>query len=110
MSAVPTPPETYQAFMRRYPKMGQAWECIAEAGKEGPLDAKTMRLVKLAVALGGLRQGAVHASVRKALAMGITRAEIEQVIALSAGTLGLPASVAVFTWVQDVLDQPRSET
>jgi alkylhydroperoxidase/carboxymuconolactone decarboxylase family protein YurZ len=110
MNAAPTPPETYQAFMRRFPKMGEAWECIAEAGKEGPLDAKTMRLVKLAVALGGLRQGAVHASVRKALAMGITRAEIEQVIALSAGTLGLPATVAVFSWVQDVLAQPRAET
>jgi alkylhydroperoxidase/carboxymuconolactone decarboxylase family protein YurZ len=110
MNAAPTPPETYQAFMRRYPKMGEAWECIAEAGKEGPLDVKTMRLVKLAVALGGLRQGAVHASVRKALALGITRAEIEQVVALSAGTLGLPATVAVFSWVQDILAQSGPTT
>src|SRR5262249_17064822 len=110
MNAAPTPPETYQAFMRRYPKMGQAWECIAEAGKEGPLDAKTMRLVKLAVAIGALRQGAVHAGVRKALAMGITREEIEQVVALSAGALGLPATVAVFSWVEDVLGRPESKT
>ena len=110
MSAAPTPPETYQAFMRRYPKMGQAWECIAEAGKEGPLGAKTMRLVKLAVAIGALRQGAVHAGVRKALAMGITREEIEQVVALAAGALGLPATVAVFSWVEDVLGRPGSKT
>ena len=103
MSAAPTPPETYQAFLKRYPKIGQAWEWLAEAGREGPLDAKTVRLIKLAVALGAMREGAVHASVRKALAQGISREEVEQVIALAAGTLGLPATVAVYSWVQDNL-------
>jgi len=53
--------------------------------------------------LGALREGAVHANVRKALAAGISREEIEQVIALAGGTLGLPATVAVFSWVQDAL-------
>jgi len=101
MKAEPKPPKAYEAFVKRYPKIGQAWECIAEAGKEGPLDAKTSRLVKLAIAIGALREGAVHASVRKALSMGITREEIEQVIALAGGTLGLPATVAVFSWAQD---------
>ncbi len=103
MSTAPTPPQTYQEFVKRYPKIGQAWESLAEAGKEGPLAEKTARLVKLAVAVGALRQGAIHSSVRKALALGIPRAEIEQVIALAASTLGLPATVAVFSWVQDVL-------
>jgi len=101
MKAEPKPPKAYEAFVKRYPKMGQAWECIAEAGKDGPLDEKTIRLVKLAIAIGALREGAVHASVRKALSMGITREEIEQVIALAGGTLGLPATVAVFSWVED---------
>jgi alkylhydroperoxidase/carboxymuconolactone decarboxylase family protein YurZ len=45
----------------------------------------------------------VHASVRKALAQGITRAEIEQTIAIASATVGLPATVAVFSWVQDLL-------
>ncbi len=107
MSTAPIPPETYQAFVQRYPKIGQAWERLAEAGREGPLDAKTVRLVKLAVALGALREGAVHANVRKALAQGISREEVEQVIALAAGTLGLPATVAVYSWVQDHLAQDR---
>ncbi len=91
MTPEPKPPDTFQAFVKRYPKIGQAWEGIAEAGKEGPLDKKTLRLVKLAVAIGALREGAVHASVRKALSMGISRQEIEQVIALAAGTIGLCA-------------------
>jgi alkylhydroperoxidase/carboxymuconolactone decarboxylase family protein YurZ len=103
MSSPPTPPDTYQEFLRCYPRIGQAWEALAEAGKEGPLDAKAVRLVKLAVAVGALREGAVHANVRKALALGISRAEIEQVVALAAGTIGLPASVAVFSWIRDSL-------
>ncbi len=109
MSTTPKPPETYQAFVKRYPKIGQAWEMIAEAGKQGPLDEKAARLVKLAVAVGALREGAIHANVRKALAQGISRQEVEQVIALAAGTLGLPATVAVFSWVQDVLEAAGPE-
>jgi 4-carboxymuconolactone decarboxylase len=101
MASVPRPPKMYRAFMERFPKIGAAWEAIADSGKEGPLDAKTARLVKLAVSIGALREGAVHAGVRKALAQGIKREEIEQVIALAAGTLGLPATVAVFSWVQE---------
>jgi alkylhydroperoxidase/carboxymuconolactone decarboxylase family protein YurZ len=110
MPPTPKPPETYEAFVKRYPKIGQAWECIAEAGKEGPLDGKTTRLIKLAVAIGALREGAVHAGIRKALAMGITKEEIDQVIALAAGTLGLPATVAVFSWIQESLTRGPKET
>jgi len=71
---------------------------MAEGRRQGPLDAKTQRLVKLAVGIGAMREGAVHASVRKARAMGIETEAIEQVVALSAGTLGMPATVAAYTW------------
>ncbi len=97
----PTPPKAYQRFVKRYPKLGEAWERIHEAGDEGPLDARTARLVKLGIAVGAMREGAIHSSVRKARDMGITSLEIEQVIALAAGTLGLPATVAVYTWVTE---------
>ena len=103
MDSEPKPPRTYDDFIKRYPKLGHAWEQISQAGNEGPLDVKTVRLVKLAVAAGALREGAVRASVRKALAQGITEAEVSQVVALAAGTLGLPSTVAVFSWIQDVL-------
>src|SRR6516165_5043830 len=86
MSSLPLPPDTYREFVQRYPKIAEGWEVIASAGKEGPLGEKTARLIKLAVACAALREGAVHANVRKALALGITREEIEQVIALTAGT------------------------
>ena len=38
------PPKTYQDFISRYPKLGEAWEKIAEAGQSGPLDEQTVRL------------------------------------------------------------------
>ncbi len=101
MSQLPDPPSRYTQFIEQFPKLGEAWQQIAEAGREGPLDARTARLVKLAVAIGALRQGPVHASARKARAMGISEEELAQVVALSAGTLGLPSAVAAFSWLQD---------
>ncbi len=104
MSRQPEPPKAYRAFVTRFPKLGQAWDLLGEAGQEGPLDPRTARLVKLAVAIGAGREGAVHASARKAVAMGITREEMEQVVALTAGTLGMPTAVAAHRWILDVLE------
>ncbi|MBI4912331.1 MAG: carboxymuconolactone decarboxylase family protein [Acidobacteria bacterium] len=103
---LPEPPKKYQRFIARFPKLGQAWEALHEAGEQGPLDARTQRLVKLAVAVGALREGSVHASARKGMAEGLTEAEMMQVVALAAGTLGMPGAVAAFTWIHDVLDKP----
>ncbi|MBI4510502.1 MAG: carboxymuconolactone decarboxylase family protein [Deltaproteobacteria bacterium] len=104
MSQLPRPPKAYEEFVARYPKLSQAWDLMAEAGKEGPLDAKTARLVKLGIAIGALREGAVRSGVRKGLAAGVSKAEIEQVVALAAGTVGLPATVAISSWIKDLLD------
>jgi 4-carboxymuconolactone decarboxylase len=103
MSDLPKPPKTHDEFRQTFPELGAAWEAVGSAGKNGPLDEKTARLIKLAVAIGAQQEGAVHASVRKGLAMGITRAELEQVVALCAGTLGFPQAVAAYTWITDLL-------
>lgn len=105
MKRGPKPPKTYESFVRRYPKLSEAWEKISEAGREGPIDSKTSRLIKLAIAIGAMREGAVHSNVRKAVAAGIAVEEIEQVVALAASTLGMPSTVAVFTWVHDEIDR-----
>ena len=101
MSQLPEAPKTYRDFIARFPKLGEAWESLSEAGQEGPLDAKTQRLLKLAVAIGAQKEGPVHASARKALAAGITREELEQVVALAAGTIGMPATVAAWSWIRE---------
>lgn len=102
----PKPPKTYEEFIGRFPALKAAWEATADAGRQGPIDQRTARFVKLGIAIGAMREGAVHASARKALALGITKEEMEQVIALAAGTLGLPSTVAVYTWMRDLLGVP----
>ncbi|MDO8580510.1 MAG: carboxymuconolactone decarboxylase family protein [Candidatus Omnitrophota bacterium] len=102
---MPKPPKLYETFNKRYPKLKEAYELIAEAGKQGPLDERTTRLVKLGIVMGAMREGAVHANVRKALALGISREEIEQVVCLAARTLGLPSTVAVFSWIQETIKE-----
>ena len=104
MSDFPKPPRTFLEFADRFPKVMEGWEALAEAGRAGPLDERTARLVKLGIAIGAMREGAVHASVRKARALGIPEAAVEQVVALAAGTIGLPATVAVWSWTLDRTD------
>lgn len=101
------PPRAYERFVKRYPKLGAAWESIRAEEACGPLAPKTARLIKLGVAAGALREGAVHSAVRKAIEAGATRAEIEQVVALAAGTIGLPSAVAVSTWIEEQLAQKK---
>ncbi len=103
MALTPKPPQTYESFIKRFPKLKEAWGQIAEAGREGPLDERTVRIVKLAIAIGAQKEGAVHASIRKALSINISLKEIEQVISIAAGTIGLPSTVAVYSWMKDVL-------
>jgi len=101
MRTASKPPAAHKEFVRRFPKLGQAWELVNEEGRQGPLDAKTQRLVKLAIGIGALREGAVHSGVRKARDAGASLVEIEQLVALGASTIGFPATVAVWTWIRD---------
>ena len=102
------PPKKYTEFIERFPKLGEAWEAIHEAEAEGPLDPRTARLIKLAVAIGAFKEGTVHAATRKALKAGVTAAELHQVVALSAATLGMPSTVAAYCWIQDILEHDES--
>jgi hypothetical protein len=47
------PPRAYQEFIRRHPKLREAWKSIREAEDVGPIDQRSARLVKLGVAIGG---------------------------------------------------------
>lgn len=98
------PPKRFQEFTRRYPEIARAYESLAEATqKAGPLDARTRCLVKLGIAAGAWREGAVHSHTRRALAAGCSLEEIRHVVLLATTTLGFPSMMAVLTWVEDEL-------
>lgn len=89
----------------QYPEV---WDAYAELGRacaeSGPLDARTRRLVKLALAVGARSEGAVHSHARRALEEGETSEALKQVAMLSIPTLGLPRGVAALTWIEDITE------
>jgi len=99
-----TPPKAYQEFTARFPGLAEGWERLGSASRSaGPLDERDVALVKLAISIGSGQTGPVHSAARKALAAGVAFEELEQVVALSASTLGLPRSVAAWTWIREVV-------
>jgi 4-carboxymuconolactone decarboxylase len=101
MSKLPKPPRTYDEFSKTFPALREAWDKLGDAAKDGPLDDRTARLIKLGVAIGAMREGAVHSSRRKAVALGVSPEELDQVVAIAASIIGLPSAVAVWTWLHD---------
>lgn len=98
------PPTPFQRFGEKYPRVMAAYSALGEATQEaGPLDAKTRALVKLGIATGCLREGAVHSHARRSLEAGATPGEIRHAVLLATTTLGFPSMMAALTWVEDVL-------
>jgi 4-carboxymuconolactone decarboxylase len=101
---MPRAPKRYREFTRRFPGLARAWDELNEAGAQGPLDPTTRRLVKMAVAMGAMREGAVRSGARKAIAEGLTLEQVEQLVPLAAGTIGLPSAVACWSWILGALE------
>jgi alkylhydroperoxidase/carboxymuconolactone decarboxylase family protein YurZ len=97
-------PQPFQDFNKNFPRVAEAYEALAAAVHEaGPLDERTRRLVKLAIAIGGRLEGAVRAHARQAREKGVTDAELDHVVLLALTTIGLPSTVAARTWIRDEL-------
>lgn len=97
-------PKTYIDFRSAYPAVANALDQVGAAvDAAGPLDARTERLVKLAIAVGSLAEGAVRSNVRKALDAGASPDEIRQVALSAITTVGFPAAIAALGWIDEVL-------
>jgi alkylhydroperoxidase/carboxymuconolactone decarboxylase family protein YurZ len=95
-------PPIVQKISQERPELWDAYNRLGEAAAAaGPLDAKTQRLVKLAIAVGGRLEGAVHSHARRGLAAGLTPKELEHVALLAATTIGWPSAVAALSWIQE---------
>ena len=105
---MPAPlPENIESFRKQYPAVWEAFAALGEKCHEsGPLDAKTRRLVKLALAIGHRHEGAVHSAVRGAKAAGISADEMLHVALLAITTIGWPNAYAAMTWIEDAAERP----
>ena len=99
-------PKRYLRFMEQYPEVGGAYEQLnAAVQSAGPLDRKTLALVKLAVSTGARMDGAVRSHARKALAAGANADELRQVALMALPTIGFPSMMAALKAIEEVVPE-----
>jgi 4-carboxymuconolactone decarboxylase len=103
-------PKPYKQMHMDYPEMMAAYEAFGEACREaGPLDSKTIALIKLAISLGAGLEGGAHSHTRKALEAGCSPEELIHVAILCAPTLGFPTMMRAKSWVQDTVQKQAAK-
>jgi alkylhydroperoxidase/carboxymuconolactone decarboxylase family protein YurZ len=99
-------PNTFKQFVSKYPKLGAAHEDIGKAVESyGPLDRKTLQLIKIGISVGAGLETATRSHVRQALQHGATAAEIEQAVLLAYNTIGWPRMIAAWTWARQQIER-----
>ena len=99
-------PERFQRFQKDFPEVAKAYEELGTSVHQcGPLDEKTRALIKLAISTGAGMEGAVHSHTRKALNAKCSSDEITQTVMLALPTIGFPATMAVMSWVEDIIEK-----
>ena len=99
---MPQPSSSADRIRKSYPDVWQRFTALANACHEaGPLDEKTRRLVKLALAIAAGTEGGTHSAVRHATEAGISIDEMEHVVILGMTTLGFPAAGRALAWIHD---------
>lgn len=97
-------PQHPEAFRRKYTKVWKAFTALGDrCHQAGPLDEKSRKLVKLALAIGAGLEGATHSATRNALAAGINPEDLQHVAILGISTLCFPASMRAMSWIADSL-------
>ena len=96
-------PSDFNASVRKsYPEVWKAFAALSESCHEsGPLDDRSRKLVKLALAVAAGLEGGTHSAVRHAKDAGITQAEMEQVAILAITTIGFPVAMRALSWIRD---------
>lgn len=106
MTKPSTPPDLPGAAGRvavEKPELWRALESLGEAANQaGPLEARTRRLINLALAIAADSEGATHSHTRRALTEGISIEELHHVAYLAVTTLGWPHAIRGLTWIQDL--------
>jgi AhpD family alkylhydroperoxidase len=101
----PKAPRVFLKLTKDHPAVFEAIDQLGTAVRgAGPLDTRTAHLIQLAAAAAARSEGAVHSHVRRAMAAGVSQAEIEHALLLLMSTIGTPQVVAALSWARDVTD------
>jgi len=99
--STPVPPRV-RDFRQTHPQIWEAFTTLADKCHDGgPLDERTRRLVKVALAMAAGLEGGTHSAIRNARHAGITDEELTHVAILAITTIGFPAAMRALTWIHD---------
>lgn len=97
--------ENLNYFMEKHPDV---WEAYQNYGKQvhddGPLDDKTIALLKIVMSSVSEHDYALTTHLRKGLAAGLTREEMEHAIVLTAPSVGFPNMMESLLVLRELLD------
>jgi AhpD family alkylhydroperoxidase len=98
-------PQFVRKVIERYPEVWNKYDSLKEEIRSiDALDDKTQSLVKLAIAIGARREGAVHSHTRRCRKAGVTDEELFHTALQAVTTIGWSGAMAGLSWVNDVVD------
>lgn len=97
-------PEAAQRTADDFPEIWAAYQALGKATEAaGPLDAKTIRLVKLGIAIGASFDSAARSHIRRGLREdGVSAEEMRHAALLAITTVGWSRGVAALDWIKKV--------
>jgi 4-carboxymuconolactone decarboxylase len=98
-----------KAFKTTFPKIWEAYQDLRNAcDRSGPLDKKTVELIKIGISAAMEHEGGVVAHVSQAKTAGATDEEIYHAIMVATGLAGFPATLAACGSAADFL-KPKAK-
>jgi 4-carboxymuconolactone decarboxylase len=99
-------PGKFKDFVKRFPALGEAHAQIGKAVEAaGPLDRKSIELIKIGISVGAGLETATRSHVRQAMQHGATEAESEQAVLLAYNTVGWPRMMMAWTWARQQIER-----
>jgi alkylhydroperoxidase/carboxymuconolactone decarboxylase family protein YurZ len=98
-------PRTFERFTERFPDVIKAHTAMGKATEAaGPLDRRTIELVKLGVCVGASLESATKSHVRRALEHGATPEEVEHAVLQGLNTVGFSRTVMAWVWATEQME------
>ncbi len=98
-------PKVLEHFKQQFPDAWRSYEKLRDVcDTEGPLDAKTVELIKIGISTSLEHEGGLVAHISQARKAGAETDEIYHAILLSAGLAGFPAVLAAFATASKYLE------
>ncbi len=99
-------PKTLDDFKNQFPDLWSAYERLRNAGdQEGPLDSKTIELIKIGISTAMEHQGGVVAHASQARKAGASDEEIYQAILTATALCGFPAVLGAVSAAKKFLEK-----